>query len=161
MKNVDFVLINPIRLEKFPIYVIHFTQIQIVLNQQLGKREREKRVNKQVGIQVQGHNIFYSIYRQPGERTWLSVAKIHLYFTITPRDKWGVFSHAILDAESDSGLQIRILSIFDPQNPLFGSKNDPFSKNFLSTSFIRMLHLFLKLIKCTLLIYILFCKIST
>ena len=90
------------------------------------------------------------------QRTWLSVAKIHLYFTTTPRDKWGVFSYVILAAESDSGLQIRILPIFDPQNPLFGSKIDPVSKNFLSTSLVCMWHLFLKLIKCTLPIHIWF-----
>ena len=59
------------------------------------------------------------------ERTWLSAAKIPLYYTETLRDKWGVFSHVILYAEFDSGLKIRILCIFDPKNPLFGSKNGP------------------------------------
>ena len=48
------------------------------------------------------------------ERTWLSAAKIPLYYTETLRDKWGVFSHVIWAAEIDSGLKNRILSIFDP-----------------------------------------------
>ena len=59
------------------------------------------------------------------ERRWLGVAKIHLYYTETLRDEWGVFSHVILAGELDSGLKMRILSIFDPPKPLFGSKNDP------------------------------------
>ena len=58
---------------------------------------------------------------------------LHLYYKETLRDKWGVFSHVIVNAEFDSGLKIKILSIFDPQNPLFGSKNGPIQIIFLST----------------------------
>ena len=47
---------------------------------------------------------------------------LHLYYKETLRDKWGVFSHVIVNAEFDSGLKIKILSIFDPQNPYLDKK---------------------------------------
>ena len=91
---------------------------------------------------------WYSKYIQ---RTWLSVAKIHLYLSETPRDKRGVLSHVIFDAELISGVKIAILSIFDPQKPFFGSKKDPNQIIFLSSPWLCIWPLFYRLIHCILL----------
>ena len=56
------------------------------------------------------------------QRKCLYVAKIHLYCWGAVGDKRGVYSYIVLDAEFDSGVKIRILLLFDPQNPLFRSK---------------------------------------
>ena len=72
------------------------------------------------------------------QRTCLFVAKIHLYCRGAVGDKRGVYSYVVLDAEFDSGVKIRILSLFDPQNPLFRSKNDPNLIIFLFTQLVCM-----------------------
>ena len=86
------------------------------------------------------------------KRTWLSVAKMHLYLTKTPIDKRGVFSQVSFDAEFDSGVKIEILSIFDPPKPLFWPKKTKirsyfptFSMSMHVTPFFKAYPLFITL----------------
>ena len=84
------------------------------------------------------HFINFIVKRTTSERTCLFVAKLHLYCRGAVGEKRGVYSYVVLDAEFNSGVKIKILSLFDPQNPLFGSKSDPNLIIFLFTQLVCM-----------------------